>query len=92
MGLYPIFADLGYFDEKELNKFGTTEGFLRIFGNISIPGIDCTAGSLGHGLGVGSGYAFSYKYNSIDLRTFFLPQRRPPTEINMGCSTRKPTS
>ena len=72
MGLYPIFADLGYFDEKELNKFGTTEGFLRIFGNISIPGIDCTAGSLGHGLGVGSGYAFSYKYNKKKNRCYVI--------------------
>ena len=34
------------------------KGILRIFGNISIPGIDATSGSLGHGPGIGIGYAF----------------------------------
>ncbi len=33
MGLYPIFADLGYFDEKELLNYGKPEGLLKIFGN-----------------------------------------------------------
>ena len=42
MGLYPIFSDLGYFDSTELERFGTFDGMLRIFGNISIPGIDAT--------------------------------------------------
>ena len=72
MGLYPIFADLGYFDKEELKKFGTKEGILRIFGNISIPGIDCTSGSLGHGIGVGSGYAFSFKKNKKNNKCFVL--------------------
>lgn len=72
MGLYPIFSDIGYFNEEELNKFGSKEGFLRIFANVSIPGIDCTSGSLGHGLGVASGYAFSHKYNSKKNKSFVI--------------------
>ena len=32
MGLYPIFADLEYFNFQELKKFGTKDGMLRIFG------------------------------------------------------------
>ncbi len=44
MGLYPILADLGYYEKEELEKFGTKDGILRIFGNISIPGIDATSG------------------------------------------------
>ena len=68
MGLYPIFADIGYFDESEIDKYGQSDGLLRIFGNISIPGIDATSGSLGHGLGIGSGFALSDKLNNNSHR------------------------
>ncbi len=72
MGLYPIFADLGYFDEKELLNYGKPEGLLKIFGNISIPGVDATSGSLGHGLGIGSGMAYSDILEKNDRKTFVL--------------------
>ena len=72
MGLYPIFSDLGYFDRDELSRFGTTEGLLRIFGNTDIPGIDATSGSLGHGLGIGTGFAVASKYDGLENRVFVL--------------------
>ena len=72
MGLYPIFADLGYFEMSELDKFGTKNGMLRIFGNIRIPGIDATSGSLGHGPGIGIGYALASKYDKSEQRTFVI--------------------
>ena len=72
LGLYPIFSDLGYFDDSELGFFGTPEGLLRIFGNTKIPGIDATSGSLGHGLGIGVGYATAAKYDSLDYRVFVV--------------------
>lgn len=72
MGLYPIFADLGYFDKTELEKYGTYEGQLRIFGNISIPGVDATSGSLGHGLGIGVGYALAARMDQSESRTFVV--------------------
>tara|TARA_B100001123_G_C15012755_1_gene908223 strand:+ start:32 stop:865 length:834 start_codon:yes stop_codon:yes gene_type:complete len=72
MGLYPIFADIDYYDSNELDKYGTTEGLLRIFGNINIPGIDATSGSLGHGLGIGSGFAFADRYDQNIRRTFVI--------------------
>jgi len=72
MGLYPIFADIGYFHESELADFGTYEGQLRIFGNISIPGVDATSGSLGHGLGVGVGFALSAKMDCSPSRVFVI--------------------
>ena len=72
MGLYPILADLGYFSKSELSKFGTPDGLLRIFGNISIPGIDATLGSLGHGLGIGIGYAIAAKHDNLDNRVFVV--------------------
>jgi len=72
MGLYPIFVDLEYFGKDEIDKFGTPDGMLRIFGNISIPGIDATAGSLGHGPGIGIGYAMAAKADHIDQNTFVI--------------------
>lgn len=72
MGLYPIFADIDYFDREELGRFGSPTGMLRIFGNTSIPGIDATSGSLGHGLGIGAGYAIAARYDGVDSRVFVV--------------------
>ena len=72
MGLYPIFADLGYFDPAELEAYGSFDGQLRIFGNIDIPGVDATSGSLGHGLGVGIGYALAAKLDNSPSRTYVI--------------------
>lgn len=59
MGLYPILADIGYLEEGEIEQYGTFDGRLRLFGNIAIPGIDATTGSLGHGIGIGCGYCIA---------------------------------
>lgn len=72
MGLYPIFSDLGYFNKKELDYFGTPDGLLKLFGNIRIPGIDATSGSLGHGLGIGVGYAIAARHDGLNNRTFVV--------------------
>ena len=44
---------------------GQKKSILRVFGNISIPGIDMTTGSLGHGLGVAAGLAIANKSQKI---------------------------
>ena len=72
MGLYPILADIGFFPKEELKKYGYGTGILRIFGNISIPGIDATSGSLGHGQGVGAGYALSAKKKKLSQKTYVI--------------------
>ena len=72
MALYPIFADIGFFDKKELDFFGTKDGMLKIFSNISIPGIDATSGSLGHGIGIGIGYALANKYDDKKNNIFVI--------------------
>ena len=59
--LYPILADFGIIEKKEWDNWGKTNSILRVFGNISIPGIDVTSGSLGHGLGIAAGFAKSFK-------------------------------
>ena len=72
MGLYPILADIGFFPKEELKKYGYGTGILRIFGNISIPGIDATSGSLGHGQGIGAGYALSAKNKKLTQKTYVI--------------------
>jgi transketolase len=72
MGLYPILADLDFFSRTEIQKYGTGDGILRIFGNLSIPGIEATTGSLGHGQGVGAGFALAAKKDFSNQKTFVI--------------------
>jgi transketolase len=60
ISLYPILADLGFFDRSQLDLIGTPESIL---GGIpdEIPGFETINGSLGHGLGVGCGMALALK-------------------------------
>ncbi len=61
LGLYPILADLGYFPAEELKRYTKPDGLLGIYADMSIPGIPCTSGSLGHGLGIAAGFALADK-------------------------------
>jgi len=72
MGVYPILADLGFFDEDELDKHGDPGCLLPIFGNISIPGIEATTGSLGQGLGIGCGFSLAAKRDGKSFRSFVI--------------------
>ena len=81
MDTYNVGADIGYFKEEELSKYGTSDGMLRIFGNISIPGIDATSGSLGHGPGIGIGFALADKYDNLKRNTFVSSQFITPIRL-----------
>jgi transketolase len=59
IALYPILADVGYFDNQELRRVGTAESFLGGIPDPVVPGFETVNGSLGHGLGVGSGVALA---------------------------------
>ena len=71
-GLYPVLKDFGVIPEKEWNNWGHKHSLLRVFGNISIPGIDVTSGSLGHCVGVGAGAGISYKRTGQDKRIYVI--------------------
>jgi len=43
-----------------------------MFGNNHIPGIKTATGSLGHGIGMGTGIAFSAKKNKTDKKVFVI--------------------
>tara|TARA_A100001011_G_scaffold398919_1_gene505192 strand:- start:8399 stop:9202 length:804 start_codon:yes stop_codon:yes gene_type:complete len=70
--LYPILRDFGIISSKEWNKWGKKKSQLRVFGNISIPGVDITSGSLGHCIGAGAGMAVSYKNNNQDNKVYVV--------------------
>ena len=72
--LYPILKDFGVLSEDDWNNWGKKNGesILRVFGNTSIPGIDATSGSLGHGLGIGCGLAYLYKKKNIDKKVYVV--------------------
>ena len=66
VALYPILKDLNILPKEDWDNWGKGKpSCLRVFGNVSIPGIDVTSGSLGHGVGVGAGMAIADKNNHV---------------------------
>lgn len=72
ISLYPILADLGYFDKKELNKVCKKGSFLGGIPDPLIPGYETINGSLGHGLGVACGMALALKRRNRKENVFVL--------------------
>jgi len=72
ISFYPILADLGYFDRKELGRVCREGSFLGGIPDPIIPGYESVNGSLGHGLGVGCGMATGLKRKGRDESVFVL--------------------
>ena len=73
VGQYPILHDLKVISSKDWNNWGINQKTcLKMFGNNYIPGIKTTTGSLGHGIGIGTGIAFSAKKKKIDKRVYVI--------------------
>tara|TARA_B100000767_G_C19759729_1_gene534621 strand:- start:1461 stop:2270 length:810 start_codon:yes stop_codon:yes gene_type:complete len=74
VSLYPILRDFGVIKNQEWENWGKKgkDSILRVFGNTSIPGIDATSGSLGHGLGIGCGMAYLYKKKNLDKKVYVI--------------------
>jgi transketolase len=73
IGLYPVLADLGYFDPAEL------DGYTRLgspFGDHpdmrKVTGIDFSSGSLGHGLSIGVGMALGGRVQGREFRVYVM--------------------
>lgn len=73
IGLYPVLADLGYFDPTLLDSY-TRLG--SPFGDHpdmrKVPGIDFSSGSLGHGLSIAVGMALAARMDGRAYRTYCL--------------------
>jgi transketolase len=71
--LYPILADLGYFDRSELDTFCRLGSILGDHPDMKkVPGIDFSSGSLGHGLSIGVGMALAARLRGSDARTVVM--------------------
>lgn len=73
LGLYCTLAERGFIPRKLLDQYCKNGSILPIHPVLgSIPGIEATTGSLGHGLGLGLGLALAQKRNNEPGRTFVL--------------------
>lgn len=72
MVLYPILADLGFYDKSELETFCQPTALLRMYADNSIPGIESITGSLGHGLGIAAGFALRAKRDKLSNRSWVI--------------------
>jgi len=70
---YATLAKRGFFNEKVLNKYCIDGGILAGHPDrFSMPGIEASTGSLGHGLPIGVGLAFAGKKDRKNYRVFVL--------------------
>ena len=70
--MYPILADLGFFSKKELDNVCKNGSFLGGIPDPIIPGYETINGSLGHGVGVGSGIALALNKKGKTQKVFVL--------------------
>ena len=70
--LYPILADLGFYPKKELDKFNEKDGKFGVHLQHDVPGVEITAGALGHGFGIAAGLALAAKLNREQHMVFTL--------------------
>lgn len=72
VSLYPILADLGFFNKKELKRVGKNGSLLGGIPDPTVPGFETINGALGHGLGVACGIALGLKKKNSDSKVFVL--------------------
>jgi transketolase len=73
LGHYCILAKAGYFEIDKLYTFGKYMSDLGCHANrMSVPGIEASTGSLGHGIGIATGIALASKLKKNDRRVFVL--------------------
>lgn len=71
VSLYPILADVGYFEKDELEQICKENSMLGSIPD-NVPGLETINGSLGHGPGVGCGIALALKRKKINAKVFVL--------------------
>ncbi len=69
---YAILADLGYFPMEELGSFRQINSLLQGHPDITIPGVEFAAGSLGQGLSYANGIAFAYKLQNKPNKVYCM--------------------
>jgi len=71
--LYAVLAKRGFFEEKLLDTFAEDGGKISVHPErFSVPGVEASTGSLGHGLSIGVGIALSAKKDKKTFKTYIL--------------------
>lgn len=70
--LYPILADLGCLDHRELENVARDGSRLGSIPDPTVPGFETINGSLGHGLGVAAGMALALRKKGRPEKVFAL--------------------
>jgi len=72
-GLYAVLADRGFIPRNLLKTYAQNDGALPSHPCIhALPLLECSAGSLGHGLGMGSGLAYGLRLDGSRSRVAVL--------------------
>lgn len=72
LGLYAILAEKGYISQEELATFCQPGSRLQGHPSRDVPGVECSTGSLGHGLPIAVGMARALKIQGNPARVFCL--------------------
>jgi transketolase len=70
--VYAILGNIGFFPEHELDKFCQADGIFGVHLQHDVPGVEITAGSLGHGLGIAAGMALAAQMDRQNRLAFAL--------------------
>lgn len=73
VGYAPLLVDLGYMPEEELKIFNLTGAKIGMHLDCNkVRGVDCSTGSLGHGLSLAVGFALAGRVKGIDYMNYVL--------------------
>lgn len=72
MALYACLHELGWVSDTDIEHYFADGTRLKGLADVHVPGVESTAGSLGHGLSVGVGLALAAKLNGTDQRCYAL--------------------
>ena len=69
---YVILEDLGVLTKADLDRYCTPAGQLGAHPDYGVPGIEASTGSLGHGLGIGTGMAYAERIKGEDRLVYVV--------------------
>lgn len=72
MAQYACLEEVGHLTSNDIKRYFKDGTRLKCLADAHTPGVEVTAGSLGHGLSVGTGLALAAKLNHTDQRCFVL--------------------
>ncbi len=73
VGYGPVLVDLGFMPEEELHIFNLTGSKIGMHMDCNkVRGVDCSTGSLGHGISLAVGFALAGRVNNIDYMNYVI--------------------